>query len=67
MKGLEGMSCEDSLRTLTFPVWKKETGGKLLALYSFPKQGSEEGGDDLFSLGCSDRMYHRGIAQTGDV
>lgn len=29
-----------------------------MALYSFLRQGNEEGGADLFSLGSGDRMYH---------
>lgn len=35
-----------------------------MALYSFLRQGNEEGGADLFSLGSGDRVYPVGIAQS---
>lgn len=63
MKGLEGMSYEDSLKTLT-SLEKRRLRYKLLALHSFLRQGAAEGGADLFSLGPSDRTYQVGIAQS---
>jgi len=34
--------------------------GNLVALYSFPRRGSGEGGADLFSLGSGDRTRQNG-------
>jgi len=52
VKGLEGMSCEQQLRTLgLFSLEKRRLRGNLVALYSFLRRGSGEGGTELFSLG----------------
>ncbi|KAK4830609.1 LOW QUALITY PROTEIN: hypothetical protein QYF61_012052 [Mycteria americana] len=59
--GLEGMSCEEQLRTLGLSslekkrlslssLEKKRLKGNFIALYSFLRRGRGEGGADLFSL-----------------
>ncbi|KAK4826782.1 hypothetical protein QYF61_011431 [Mycteria americana] len=56
VKGLEGMSCEELLRTLGLSsLERRRLRGDLIALHSFPRRGSGEGGADLFSLVSSDR------------
>ncbi|KAK4822458.1 hypothetical protein QYF61_015265 [Mycteria americana] len=56
VKGLEGMSCEEWLRTLGLSSLEtRRLRGSLIALYSFLRRGSGEGGADLFSLLSSDR------------
>ena len=61
VKGLEGMSYEEQLRTLGLSgLEKRKLSGNLIALYSFLRRGSGEGGADLFSLGSSDRMCGNG-------
>ena len=61
MKGLEGMSYEEQLRTLGLSsLEKRSLRGNLLALYSFLRRGSGEGGADLFSLVSSDRTCGNG-------
>ncbi|KAK4817118.1 hypothetical protein QYF61_027981 [Mycteria americana] len=61
VEGLEGMSCEDQLRTWGLSsLEKRRLRGDLIALYSFLRRGSGEGGADLFSLGSSDRMPGNG-------
>lgn len=58
VEGLEGMSCEEQLRTLGLPsLEKSRMRGKLITLHSFLRRGSEEGGAELFSLVCTDRMH----------
>ena len=63
MKGLEDMSYEEWLRTLGLSsLEKRRLRGDLIALYSFLRRGSREGGADLFSLGSSDRTkLHQGM------
>ncbi|KAK4829014.1 hypothetical protein QYF61_001789 [Mycteria americana] len=61
VKGLEGMSCEEWLRTLGWSsLEKRRLGGDLIALCRFLRRGSREGGADLFSLGSSDRTRGNG-------
>ncbi|KAK4826204.1 hypothetical protein QYF61_006148 [Mycteria americana] len=56
--GLKGMSCEEWLWTLGLSsLEKRRLRGSLIALYSFLRRGSGEGGAELFSLGSSDRTH----------
>ena len=49
-KALKGMSCEEWLRTLVLSsLERSRLRGDLIALYSFLRRGSGEGGADLFS------------------
>ena len=58
---LEGMSCEDQLRTLGLSsLQKRRLRSDLIALCSFLRRASGEGGADLVSLGSSDRMCGNG-------
>ena len=53
-KGLEGMSCEELLRTMGLSsLEKRKLRGVLIALYSFLGRGGGEEGDYVFSLGSS--------------
>jgi len=53
---LEGMSCEERLRTLGLSsLEKRRLRGNLIALYSFLRMGREEVGAEVFSLGSSNR------------
>ncbi|KAK4824078.1 hypothetical protein QYF61_010589 [Mycteria americana] len=61
VKGLEGMSYEERLRTLGLSrLETRRLRGDLMALYSFLRRGSGEGGADLFSLGSRDRTHGNG-------
>ncbi|KAK4831911.1 LOW QUALITY PROTEIN: hypothetical protein QYF61_020058 [Mycteria americana] len=61
VKGLEGMSYEERLRTLGLSSSEKRSlRSNLMALYSFLRRGSGEGGADLFSLVSSDRTCGNG-------
>ncbi|KAK4822917.1 LOW QUALITY PROTEIN: hypothetical protein QYF61_023417, partial [Mycteria americana] len=57
--GLEGMSYEEQLRTLGLSSLER-LRGDLIALYSFLRRGSGEGGADLFSLVSGDRTHGNG-------
>ena len=67
VKGLEGMCCEEQLRTLGLSsLEKRRLRGDLIALCTILRRGSGDGGAELFSLVSSDRMrgnvskLHRG-------
>ena len=66
VKGLEDMSYEEWLRTLgLFSLEKRSLWGSLIALYSFLRRGSGEGGAERFSLGSRDPVTGRvGMAQS---
>ena len=56
MNWLEGMSCEEKLRSSgLYRLEKRRLRGDLIALYSFLRRTSGEGGADLFSLLFTDR------------
>ncbi|KAK4815846.1 hypothetical protein QYF61_008449 [Mycteria americana] len=61
VKGLEGMSCEEWPSTLGLSTLeKRRLRGNLIALYSFLRRGSGEGGAELFSPVPSDRTHGNG-------
>jgi len=61
VKGLEGRSHEERLRTLGLSsLDRSRRRGNLNALYNFLSRGSGEGGAELFSLGSSDRTHGNG-------
>ena len=61
VKGLEGMSCEEQLRTLGLSsLEKRRLRGDPMALYSFLRRGRGAGGAEPFSMGSSDRTRGNG-------
>ncbi|KAK4829363.1 hypothetical protein QYF61_003290 [Mycteria americana] len=61
VEGMEGMSYEERPRTLGLSsLEKRRLRSNLIALYSFLRRGSGEGGADPFSLVSSDRMRGNG-------
>jgi len=60
VKGLEGMSCEEQLRTLGLSSLERRQLRGDIALCSFLRRASGEGGAELFSVGSSDRMRGNG-------
>ncbi|KAK4828572.1 hypothetical protein QYF61_027662 [Mycteria americana] len=61
VKGLEGMSYKEWLRTLGLSsLEKRRLRGDLIPFYSFLRRGSGEGGAELFSLVSSDRTHGNG-------
>jgi len=61
VKGLEGMSYEEQLRTLGLcSLEKRRLRGNLIALCSFLRRRCREGGAELFSLVPSDRIHGNG-------
>lgn len=59
--GLEGVSCNDSLRIPGLSsLGKKSFRGKLVASYIFLRRGSREGPAGLRSVGTEDRMCRNG-------
>ncbi|KAK4816725.1 hypothetical protein QYF61_021599 [Mycteria americana] len=61
VEGLEGMSCEEQLRTVGLSsLEKRSLRGDLIALYSFLRRGSGEGSADPLSLESNDRMPGNG-------
>ena len=60
-KGLEGMSCEERLRTVGLShLEKRRLRGDLIAPYSFLRRGGGEGSAELFSLVSSDSTLENG-------
>lgn len=58
---LEGMSCEEQLRTLGLPsLEKSRMRGNLIILYSFLRRSGQGGAELLLSLVCTDRMSGSG-------
>ena len=61
VKGVEGMSWEERLRTLGLSsLERRKLRGDLIARYGFLRRGCGEGDADLFSLGSSDRTHGNG-------
>ena len=58
---LQGAADKEQLRALGLcSLEERRLRGDLMALYSFLRRGSEEGGVELFSLGSSDRTSRNG-------
>ncbi|KAK4808598.1 LOW QUALITY PROTEIN: hypothetical protein QYF61_009901 [Mycteria americana] len=57
--GLEGMTYEEWVRILCLSSLER-LRGNLIALYSFLRRASGEGGADLFSLVATDRTHRNG-------
>jgi len=61
VEGLEGMSCEEQLRTLGLSdLEKRRLSGDLISLCCFLRRGCGEGSAELFSLSSSDRTLGNG-------
>jgi len=61
VEGREGSSYKERLRTLSLSsLERRRLMGDLIALHSFLRRGSREGGAELFSPGSSDRMHRAG-------
>ena len=61
VRGLEGMSYEEWLRTQSFSsLERRRLRVDLIALYSFLGRGCGKGGADLFSLVSNARMHGNG-------
>lgn len=61
MKRLEGMSCEEHLKTLGSTGLKRsKLWSKLMALCSFLSRGQGKGSADLIFLVFSDELYENG-------
>lgn len=64
VKRLEGMSCEESLRTPGLSALeKRRLRGGLIALCNFPRWRSTEGGASLCFLGTDHRMHGNSTKQ----
>ncbi|KAK4828075.1 hypothetical protein QYF61_023135 [Mycteria americana] len=62
MKGLEGKTYEERLRSLVlFSLEKRRLKGELITVYNFLKGGSRVGGADLLSLVTSNRIRGNGM------
>jgi len=60
VKGLEGMSYKQQLRTLDLSsLEKRRLRGDLMALYSILRRGNGEAGAGLFCLVSNDKTYEK--------
>jgi len=61
IRGLEGMSYEERLRTFGLSgLEKRRLRGNLTILYDFLRRGSKEGGSPVLSLVTNYRRYRNG-------